>query len=155
MGSDDGAPMNTDERRFDDLTYQIIGCAFEVHNRLGHGFLEKIYENAMVYELRHLGLRVEQQVPMSVSYKEIVAGEYIADLIVEGLVLVELKAIRGIDPAHIAQCINYVTATKLAVGLVINFGLKVEHRRVAGASLRDPSVQIGAPSAATLLPRSE
>ena len=144
--------MDTDERRFDSLTYRIIGCAFEVHNRLGHGFLEKVYETALAYELRLLGLKVEQQVPLRVMYKDILAGEYIADLIVEGVVLVELKAIRAIDPAHIAQCINYVTATGLPIGLVINFGTKVEHRRVAGPTLRDPSASIGAPSAATPLP---
>ena len=141
--------MNTEDRRFDELTYRIIGCAFEVHNRLGHGFLEKVYEAAMAYELLKVGLRVDRQVPLQVRYKDIVAGEYIADLIVEGVVLIELKAIRAIDPAHIAQCINYVTATRLPIGLIINFGTKVEHGRVAGPTLRDPSVSIGAPSAAT------
>lgn len=141
--------MNTDDRRFDDLTYRIIGCAFEVHNRLGHGFLEKVYEAALVYELLLCGLSVERQVRLAVQYKDAVIGEYVADLIVEGVVLIEIKAIRAIDPAHIAQCINYVTATRLPIGLVINFGVKVEHRRVAGPTLRDPSVQIGAPSAAT------
>jgi GxxExxY protein len=140
--------MNTDDKRFDDLTYAIIGCAFEVHNELGHGFLESVYERALIHELGLRGLRVERQVPLSVTYKGVVVGDYIADLLVEGLVLIELKAIRAIDPAHIAQCINYVTATRVPIGLVINFGIKVEHRRVAGPTLRDPSVQIGAPSAA-------
>ena len=140
--------MNTDDRRFDELTYRIIGCAFAVHNELGHGYLEKLYESALVFELTQLGLRVARQVPLAVNYKGVVIGEYIADLIVEDVVLIELKAVRAIDPVHIAQCINYVTATRIPIGLVINFGIKVEHRRVAGPTLRDSSVQIGAPSAA-------
>ena len=131
----DGAPMDTDERRFDSITETIIGCAFKVGNKLGCGFLEKCYENALAYELRKAGLKVNQQVPLKVWYDDIVVGEYIADLIVEDVVLVELKAISGLEPLHSAICINYLAATKLPVCLLINFGKKVEVKRIAGPTL--------------------
>jgi GxxExxY protein len=114
--------MNTDGHRLDELTERIIGCAYRVANGLGCGFLEKCYENAMVYELRKAGLTVEQQKAISVNYDGIIVGDYVADLIVEGLVVVELKAVRILDEVHSAQCINYLKATGLGVCLLINFG---------------------------------
>lgn len=145
----DGAQMNTDEERINLVTEKIIGCAFTVANKLGCGFLEKCYENALAHELRKVGLKVEQQVQMKVWYDDFVVGEYIADLIVEGMVLVELKAIQSLDPAHSAQCINYLAATKLPICLLINFGKRVEVKRIAGPTLRsESSVSISAPSVA-------
>jgi GxxExxY protein len=150
----DGAPMNTDDRRFDAITEKIIGCAYKVASKLGCGFLEKCYENAMTHELRKLGFDVQQQVPLKVWYDDIVVGEYVADLIVEGVILVELKAIQALDTIHPAQCINYLAATKLPVCLLINFGKRVEVKRIAGPSLSS-SVSIGAPSVANSLPEPE
>jgi GxxExxY protein len=145
----DGAPMSTDDRRYDWITEKIIGCAYKVASKLGCGFLEKCYENALAFELRKAGLRVEQQVPLKVWYDEVVVGDYVADLLVEGVVLVELKAIQALDVIHTAICINYLAATKLPVCLLINFGRRVSVKRIAGPTLSsDSSVSIGAPSVA-------
>jgi len=115
----------------DRLTEQIIGCAFSVSNTLGFGFLEKVYENALAVELRENGLEVAQQCPLPVAYKGVSVGEYFADLLVEGKVIVEIKAVRRLDNSHLAQCINYLKATGLRVGLLLNFGRpKLEVRRV-------------------------
>src|SRR5687767_1337688 len=114
--------MSTDDKRYDWITEKIIGCAYKVGSKLGCGFLERCYENALAYELRKLGFKVEQQVPLKVWYDDIVVGEYVADVLVEGVVLVELKAIQGLDPVHAAICINYLAATKLLLCPLINFG---------------------------------
>ena len=143
--------MNTDEKRFDPITEKIIGCAFTVGNKLGCGFLEKCYENALAYELKRLGLKVDQQVKLKVWYDDIVVGEYVADLIVEDVVLVEAKAIAALEPVHSAICINYLAAIKLPLCLLINFGKRVDIKRIAGPTLSSypsSSVPIGAPSVA-------
>ena len=127
--------MDTDERRFDSITERIIGCAFKVGSLLGCGFFEKCYENALAHELKKAGLSVAQQVPLNVWYDGIIVGEYIADLIVEGVVLIELKAIKALDPMHHAQCINYLAATKLPICLPINFSKRVEVKRIVGSQL--------------------
>jgi GxxExxY protein len=127
--------MDTDDKRFDWITEKIIGCAFKVGSKLGCGFLENCYENALAHELKRAGLKVDQQVRLKVWYDDIVVGEYIADLIVEGVVLVELKAISGLESIHSAICINYLAATKLPVCLLINFGKRVEVKRIAGPTL--------------------
>jgi GxxExxY protein len=127
--------MDTDDKRFDWITEKIIGCAFKVGSKLGCGFLEKCYENALIHELKKAGLKVEHQVPLKVWYDEIVVGEFFADLIVEDTVLVELKAISGLDPIHSAICINYLAATNLPVCLLINFGKRVDVKRIAGRTL--------------------
>ena len=103
-------------------TEAIIRCAIKVSNGLGAGFLEKVYENALVHELRKDGLECAQQLPLSVHYDSVVVGEYVADLVVEGSVIVELKAAKAIDDIHKAQAINYLKATGLRVGLILNFG---------------------------------
>jgi GxxExxY protein len=114
------------------ITEKIIGCAFTVGNKLGCGFLEKVYENALVHELRKAGLRVKQQFEINIYYDEIIVGEYAADLLVEGCVLVELKALRTMGDKEIAQCLNYLKATKLTLCLLINFGNpRVEVKRIA------------------------
>lgn len=120
--------MQEDERDLeqgyvhDALTEKIIGCAFTVLNGLGPGFLEKVYENALAHVLRKAGLRVEQQTSLVVRYDGIVVGEFQPDLLVEGVVLVELKAVKALEDAHLAQCINYLKATGLKTCLLLNFG---------------------------------
>ena len=120
------------------ITEKIIGCSYKVGAVLGSGFAEKVNENALAHELRKAGLRVEQQYPITVHYDGIVVGEFVADLLVEGRVLVELKTVRVLDDAHMAQCINYLAATGLPICLLINFGTRVEVKRVMGkATKRD------------------
>jgi GxxExxY protein len=115
----------------DNLTETIIGCAIKVSNTLGVGFLEKVYENALAVELRRAGLSVQQQYEMKVIYEGVVVGDYAADMVVEGSVVVELKATSITDPIHRAQCLNYLRAADLRVGLLINFGRpKLEVKRV-------------------------
>ena len=104
------------------LTEQIIGGAIEVHRQLGPGFLERVYENALVHELRARGVEVAAQHEIEVKYKNAVVGIYCCDLFVEGRVLCEIKATAGIDPGHEAQLINYLKATGIKVGLLLNFG---------------------------------
>ena len=103
------------------LTRRIIGAAMEVHNTLGSGFLEKVYENALVLELRASGLRVEQQRAVSVCYKGQTVGDYVADLLVEDTVVVELKTVEALTAIHKAQLINYLKAGCVRVGLLFNF----------------------------------
>lgn len=118
------------------LTGTVIGAAYAVHNTLGPGFAERVYENALAHELRKIGIGVEQQVPITVYYDGIVVGEFVADIVVEGQLLLELKAVRTLDPAHVAQCINYLTATGKPLCLLLNFGgPKVDIKRLAGKSL--------------------
>jgi GxxExxY protein len=113
--------MNTDKND-EEVTERIIGCAIRVSNTLGVGFLEKVYENALVVELARAGLGVEQQKPIQVSYEGVIVGEFGADIIVNGSVILELKAAKIIDPVHQAQLLNYLKATGLKVGLILNFG---------------------------------
>src|SRR4051812_40114426 len=113
--------MNTDEHRYHALTERIIGCCYSVSNGLGCGFLEKVYENALAHEMRKAGLFVEQQARFAVIYDGVEVGEYIADLVVERTVLIELKAVKGLDEIHAAQCINLLRATGLPVCLLMNF----------------------------------
>jgi GxxExxY protein len=121
------------------VTEKIIGCAYVVANTLGSGFLEKVYENALAHELRKAGLSVEQQAGVSVTYDRIVVGAYVADLLVEGSVLVELKAVRAIDNIHFAQCMNYLKATGLEVCLLINFGTpRIEVKRILNSNGKLP-----------------
>lgn len=112
------------------LTREIIRVSFDIHNNLGYGFLEKIYENALAYELTESGLHVEQQKALKVMYKGREMGMYYSDLIVEGKVLLELKTNDRIRYEHGPQLLNYLKATGIKVGLLINFGKsKVEFRR--------------------------
>ena len=105
----------------DDITYQIRGAIFEVNNVLGYGFLEIVYEKALMIELRSRGLRVENQHPLKVRYKEQIVGEYFADLLVEAQVIVEIKAATNLLKVHQAQLLNYLKATGVHVGLLVNF----------------------------------
>ena len=115
----------------DEVTEKIIGGSFVIGNQLGVGFLEKVYENALIHELNKLSLRVQSQVPVQVKYDNVVVGEYVCDLLVQDSVVVELKAVKALDDVHMAQCLNYLKATGLKVCLLINFGKKkVEFRRI-------------------------
>lgn len=113
------------------ITEKIIGAAFEVSNHLGCGFLEKVYENALMIELRHNNLKVESQKQIAVFYKKCNVGEYVADLFVDNKVIVELKSVKQITEIHEAQLMNYLKATGMKVGLLINFGSpKVQIKRM-------------------------
>ena len=124
--------MHADDNGLNSLSRQTIGCAFTVLNTLGAGFVEKVYENALAHELRKAGLAIEQQKGVTVIYDGIEVGAYVMDLIVERGLLVELKSAKALDPAHHAQCINYLKASGLRLGLLLNFGNpRMEIKRVA------------------------
>ncbi|MGB2868126.1 MAG: GxxExxY protein [Bacteroidota bacterium] len=112
-----------------EVTEKIIGAAFTVHNKLGSGFVEKIYENALVKELQILGLKAEPQKPLKVLYGGDVLGEFSADILVEDCVLVELKATHGLERNHEDKLLHYLKASGIEVGLLINFGRSVQVRR--------------------------
>jgi GxxExxY protein len=115
----------------DVLTETIIGCAYTVANALGNGFLEKVYENALTHELRKMNLKVEQQPAIPVHYDSVVVGEYLADLLVDERVLVELKAVKALEDIHKAQCLHYLKATGKEICLLINFGTpRVQIKRI-------------------------
>ena len=114
------------------LTHIVIGCAFKVHNILGPGFLEKVYENALAHEIRKAGLKCIQQFEIPVRYDGVLVGEYVADLLVSDLLLVELKAIKDLEESHLAQCLNYLKGTGLRTCLLFNFGRpRIQVRRVS------------------------
>ena len=122
-----------DERRLrlDQITEKIIGCVHQVSNILGSGFLEKVYENALAVELRQLDLQVAQQHRVEVRYKGVLVGDFVADLLIEECVIVEVKAVKALDDIFTAQCLNYLKATGLQVCLLVNFGVpKATVRRV-------------------------
>lgn len=115
----------------DEITRKVIGSSYTVSNVLGCGFLEKVYENALTHELRKSGLTVATQEELRVYYDGVLVGAYVADLVVEGCVLVELKAVKAFDEIHMAQCMNYLKATGFEVCLLLNFGApRVEVRRI-------------------------
>jgi GxxExxY protein len=124
--------MNADERRFwDGLTERVIGAVFEVSNSLGAGFLEKVYERALLLELRLRGLSVTSQASFSVMYKGQCVGQYYADLLVEDVLVVELKCVERLVSEHTAQCLNYLRASDRMVCLLVNFERpKVEWKRI-------------------------
>ena len=107
-----------------DVTEGIIKAFYKVYNVLGYGFLEKVYENALTYELEKRGFHVVQQAPIQIQYEGLIIGDYFADLLVNGVVIVELKAVEAIIAVHEAQLLNYLKATDIEVGLLLNFGPK-------------------------------
>ncbi len=116
--------------KYQELTSKILECSFEVINELGAGFLESVYERAMIVALAHKGLNTAAQLPLKVTFRGVIVGDYFADLVVEEKILVELKAVTRILPEHKAQIINYLNATGFDVGLLINFGNpKLEYYR--------------------------
>ena len=117
------------EGKHSDLTGKILGCFFQVHKELGYGFSEKVYENVLAILLRENELTVEQQVRLQVYYHNQTVGEYIADMIINNVVLLELKAAEKLIDDHAAQLLNYLKATNIEVGLLLNFGPTAEFRR--------------------------
>lgn len=107
---------------YEDLAYQIIGAAMEVHKLLGPGFVESVYEMALAHECRLRSIPFRRQADLTVAYKGLVAGEFRADFVVDDAVIVELKAVSQLGPIHEAQLINYLKATPYRVGLLLNFG---------------------------------
>lgn len=120
--------MNTNYRH-SDITDKIIKAFYNVYNQLGYGFLEKVYEHAMMIELAKLGLSSVNQFPIKVYYDQQSIGDYYADILIENLVIVELKAAENLCPEHECQLINYLKATELEVGLLLNFGKEPQFKR--------------------------
>lgn len=114
---------------FEDLTSGIISAFYKVYNTLGFGFLEKVYENALKIELEQQGFLVKRQKPINVYYNEIPVGEYYADLIVDGKVIIELKAVQSLIQEHELQLINYLKASEIEIGLSLNSGKEPEIKR--------------------------
>ncbi len=115
----------------EELTGKILEACFEVANELGHGFLESVYVKALIVALRQKGLSAECEVPLRVTFRDQPVGEFYADLVVEGQVILELKAVKALAPEHQAQVINYLKATGVEVGLLVNFGNpKIEFKRL-------------------------
>jgi GxxExxY protein len=112
----------SDNYKHSQITEQIIKAYYKVYNKLGVGFLEKVYENAMMIELKKLNLNCESQAQIKVYYNDQCIGEYYADIIVEGKVIVELKAVKEVQKIHEVQLVNYLKATQIEVGLLLNFG---------------------------------
>ena len=116
--------------KIDELTYQIRGAIFEVNKVLGHGFLEKVYENALTVELKNRCLNVQSQMPITVQYKGELVGDYVADMVVENEVILELKSIDALKKIHEARLLNYLKATGYKLGMLVNFAHpKAEIRR--------------------------
>ena len=127
------------------LTETIIGCAMKVHRTLGPGFLESVYQNAFAHELRKAGLRLECEKPIRVNYDDVTVGDFSADMLVEDIVLVENKAAQAPNPAHEVQLVNYLTATGIEIGLLLNFGaqqleFKRKHRTYRPKAVSPESV---------------
>ncbi len=115
--------------KYSKLTEKIIKAAYTVHNVMGFGFLEKVYQNALMIELRKTGLSILSEEPITVYYENEIVGEYVADIVVEGKVILELKAVKELTEIHEVQLVNYLKATGIEVGLLINFGHSVQIKR--------------------------
>ncbi len=108
--------------KHEELTEKIIGCAYQVYNQMGFGFLESVYESCLLLELQKAGLDAKAQIPISVCYNGEVVGDFVADILVEDTIILELKSVRQIAEAHGVQLVNYLAATGKEVGLLLNFG---------------------------------
>jgi len=125
--------MNTNKDKiiYKELSYRIVGLAMEGHRKLGYGFLEKIYENALMVLFRREGIEAKQQSPIKVYFEGEIVGDYFADILVEDKIIIELKAAQRISSAHIAQTLNYLRATGLRLAILLNFGKeKLESKRI-------------------------
>ncbi len=117
--------------KHEELTADILKCCFEVSNELGAGFLESVYEKALIVALSQKGLKVSSQMPLKVSFRNVIVGDFFADLIVNDKVIVEIKSVSKLSPDHKAQIINYLNATGFEVGLLVNFGRsRIEYFRM-------------------------
>ena len=115
---------------YKELTEKIIGCAYSVYNKMGFGYLESVYEKCLLIELKKQGIKAESQMGIMVYYYEDLVGEFVADILVEDKIIIELKSVKNIVKAHEVQLVNYLVSTKKPVGLIINFGKeKVEIKR--------------------------
>jgi len=115
---------------YKDVTETIIGCAYRVYNKMGFGFLESVYQKCLLIELRKAGLDLESQEPITVYYDDEIVGEFVADIIVNDTIILELKSVRRVIKAHEVQLVNYLVSTGKPVGLILNFGeRKVEVKR--------------------------
>ncbi len=121
--------MTKENYKYSNITDKIIKAYFDVYNKLGYGFLEKVYEKSMMIELGNIGLKCENQFPINVYYDNYEVGKYYADIIVENVVILELKAVKSICPEHEAQLLNYLKATEIEVGMLLNFGEKPQFKR--------------------------
>jgi len=108
--------------QYEAITEKVIGCAYRVYNQMGFGFLESVYEKCMAIELRNEGLTASLQQPITVHYRGEVVGEFVADIVIEDVIIVELKSVRRVVKAHEVQLVNYLVATQKDVGLILNFG---------------------------------
>lgn len=116
------------------LSYAIVGAAMEVHNKLGSGFLENVYQNALAHELKLKSITFEQYTKLKVRYKSIIVGEYEADFVIEGKIILEIKAISTFHQKHVAQALNYLTATGYELALLMNFGeSSFKHKRIVNS----------------------
>jgi GxxExxY protein len=138
--------MNADERRYmhEQTNREIIGVLFDVYNELGYGFLESVYREAMTIALQYQGLQVEREFPLTARFRGQLIGNFKADLVVRGSVIVDLKAVRSLEPAHEAQILNYLRASVLEVGLLLNFGPKPQVRRLAFSNRRKNPTSVAA-----------
>lgn len=121
--------MSMNDLKHNQITEKIIGAAYGMHNLLGSGFLEKVYQNSLAIELRSLAFKVDVEKPIEVLYKDINVGNYFADIMVDEKVIVEIKAIKELSKIHEVQLVNYLKATGIEVGLLINFGTSVQVKR--------------------------
>jgi len=112
-----------------ELSGQVLKAFYKVYNTLGYGFLEKVYQNSMLIELRSMAIKCSSEIPIKVYYENQLVGNFCADILVEGIVIVELKAIERIAPEHEVQLVNYLKATEIEVGLLLNFGPKPQNIR--------------------------
>ena len=116
---------------YKDLSYQIIGLAMEVHRKLGYGFLEKVYENSLMILFRREGIRSEQQYPIKVYFEREVVGNYVADILIEDKIIIELKCVEKINNIHKAQALNYLKATRMRLAIILNFAKdKLQYERL-------------------------
>jgi GxxExxY protein len=140
--------MNADERRYEfkytELTEKLIQIFYKVYNTFGYGFLEKVYENAFLVELKKAGIIAIPQSPIRVSYEGEVVGEYFADILVDNRIILEIKAVKNLLVEHEAQLLNYLKATDIEVGLLLNFGVQPEFRRKAFDNTRKKNLRVSA-----------
>jgi len=114
---------------YEDITDKIIRCFYNVYDELGPGYLESVYEKALIYELTKMGFKVESQKQIQVHYKDVICGNFVADIVVDNKIIIEIKAINCLLEIHEAQLINYLKATGIEVGMLVNFGAEFEFRR--------------------------
>jgi len=127
----------------EEITEKIIAACFDVSNELGAGFLESVYEKALLIALMDRGLNAQSQVPLQVTFRGQIVGDFFADIVVENKILLELKAVKNLAPEHQAQTINYLKATRIEIGLLVNFGNpKLEYRRFQRQKMNDGDERI-------------